>query len=88
MQRFYESISDQAIAAEYETIRSKGGTSTDAKEKSRRVKGRMEEGAGYWEGEYLRWQGVGDSYEQMANAVKDLYKLAEYEYKLSKHIPG
>jgi hypothetical protein len=85
MQRFYLSVADQGAAARYEEIRSAGGTSTDAKEQSRRIKGRLEEKSAYWEGEYLRWLGVGDSYEQLSNGVKDLYKLAEYEYKLAKN---
>jgi hypothetical protein len=89
LQKFYEATADQGVANTYEVIRKKDkGTSTDAKEMSRRVKGRLEEKASYWEGEYMRWQGIGDAYEQTGNGCKDLYKLAEYEYKMKKGMPG
>jgi hypothetical protein len=85
LQKFYLAVSEQGKSNQYERVRlghynRKMNNATDAKEIARRVGGRLEEKAAYYEGEYMRWQGIGDSYEQLGNATKDLYKLAEYEY--------
>lgn len=87
LQKFYLAAAEQGKANQYELVRlgkySKDmHTSTDAKEIARRVGGRLEEKAAYYEGEYLRWNGVGDSYEHIILGVKDLFKIAEYEYKM------
>lgn len=89
MQKFYLAVAEQGKSNQYENVRlgqydSKMNSATDAKEVSRRVGGRLEEKAAYWEGEYLRWHGAGDAYEQTGNAVKDCYKLAEFEYQLTR----
>jgi len=81
LQKFYLAASEQGKANHYEAVRLEGKSGTDAKELSRRIGGRLEEHAAHFEGEYMRWQGVGDSYEALCNGVKDLYRLAEYEYK-------
>lgn len=93
LQKYYLSAAEQAKANRYEEVRLKQyspemHTSTDAKEMARRVGGRLEEKAAFWEGEYLRWHGVGDSYEQTVQGVKDIFKLAEYEWQLSKKLPS
>jgi hypothetical protein len=87
LQKFYLSSAEQGKANQYELVRlgkydGKLNNSTDAKELSRRVGGRLEEKAAYYEGEYLRWQGAGDAYDRAANAVKDQYELAMQEWKL------
>lgn len=89
LQKFYMATSEQGKANMYESVRLKQyspdmHTSTDAKEIARRIGGRLEEKAAYWEGEYLRWHGVGDAYENTILGVKDLFKLAEYEWQLAK----
>jgi hypothetical protein len=88
LQKFYLAVAEQGKSNQYENVRlgkyhKNMSSSTDAKEVSRRVGGRLEEKSAYWEGEYLRWKGIGDSYEQTGNAVKDMFKLAEYEYSKS-----
>jgi hypothetical protein len=89
LQKFYLANAEQAKSNQYERVRlgdydSKMSSATDAKEIARRVGGRLEEKAARYEGDYLRWQGIADSYEQMGNAVKDSFKLAEYEFHLLK----
>lgn len=89
LQKFYLAVAEQGKSDQYERVRKghydrKMNNATDAKEIARRVSGRLEEKAAYWEGEYLRWHGIGDAYEQAGNSVKDMYKLAEYEWQLQK----
>lgn len=89
MQKFYLAVAEQAKSAQYERVRlghynKKMNNATDAKEIARRVSGRLEEKAAYWEGEYVRWSGIGDAYEQAGNSTKDMYHLARYEWELSK----
>lgn len=89
LQKFYLAVSEQGKSNQYELVRlgkydAKMNNATDAKEISRRVGGRLEEKAAYWEGEYLRWQGAGDGYDRAANSVKDMFELAMAEWKL-KH---
>jgi hypothetical protein len=89
LQKFYLAAAEQGKSNQYERVRLRQyhkdmSSATDAKEVARRIGGRLEERAARWEGEYLRWHGAGDSYEQVGNSVKDLYKLAEYEWQLSK----
>lgn len=89
LQKFYLAVAEQGKSNQYERVRLKQyskemHTSTDAKEISRRVGGRLEEKAAYFEGEYMRWNGIAEAYEQTGHAVKDMYKLAEYEWQLSK----
>lgn len=87
MQKFYLATSEQGKANMYEWVRlgkynDKMNNATDAKEVSRRVGGRLEEKAAYFEGEYLRWQGAGDGYDRAANSCKDMWELAMAEWKL------
>jgi hypothetical protein len=87
MQKFYLAVSEQGKSNQYEWVRlgkyhEKMNNATDAKEVSRRVGGRLEEKAAYFEGEYLRWQGVGDGYDRAANSCKDMFELAMAEWKL------
>lgn len=89
LQKFYLAAAEQGKSNQYEKVRlgkydDKMSSATDAKEVARRVGGRLEEKAAYWEGEYLRWHGAGDAYEHTILSVKDMYKLAEFEYQLSK----
>lgn len=89
LQKFYLAIAEQGKSNQYERVR-RGHydkdmkAATDAKEIARRIGGRLEEKAAYWEGEYLRWHGAAEAYEHIILGVKDLYKLAEFEYHLSK----
>lgn len=90
LQQFYLAAAEQGKSNQYERVRlglynGQMQSATDAKEIARRIGGRLEEKAAYWEGEYLRWKGVGDAYEQTGNAIKDMYKLAEFEWQLSKN---
>jgi hypothetical protein len=92
LMKFYIAVADQGKANQYELVRLKQyspdmHTSTDAKEIARRIGGRLEEKAAYFEGEYLRWQGIGDSYEQVAHSIKDMFELAQYEWQLTKVRP-
>lgn len=89
MQKFYLACAEQGKSNQYERVRLRQyhkemNSATDAKEVARRIAGRLEEKAARWEGEYMRWQGAGDAYEQTGNSCKDLFKLAEYEWQLSK----
>ena len=88
LQKFYLAVAEQGKSNQYERVRlgqydEKMNNATDAKEIARRIGGRLEEKAAYWEGEYLRWHGIGEAYEQTMQGVKDLFKLAEYEFKIS-----
>lgn len=88
LQKFYLAAAEQGKSNQYERVRLRQyhkdmNSATDAKEVARRVSGRLEEKAARWEGEYLRWHGIGDAYEQAGNAVKDMLRLADYEYKLA-----
>lgn len=89
LQKFYLSVAEQGKANQYELVRlgkyhKDMHNATDAKEVARRVGGRLEERAAYWEGEYLRWQGAGDGYERAGNSVKDMIELAMMEWKLQR----
>lgn len=92
LQKFYLSVAEQGKSNQYERVRlgqyHEGmSNATDAKEIARRVGGRLEEKAAYWEGEYLRWHGAGDAFEHVILSVKDMYKLAEFEYQLGRRTP-
>lgn len=91
LQKFYTAVAEQGKATQYERVRMKWysklmTTATDAKEIARRVGGRLDEKAAKWEGEATRWKGIGDSYEQASNGVKDIYKIAEWEYTRSRGV--
>jgi hypothetical protein len=85
LQKFYLAVAEQGKSNQYERVRlgqydKRMNNATDAKEIARRVGGRLEEKAAYWEGEYMRWHGIGDAYEQAGSGCKDLFELAMYEY--------
>jgi hypothetical protein len=89
MQKFYEAAAEQGQANQYELVKlgkydSKLNNSTDAQYLSRRVKGRLMDLAAHFEGEFKRWDGVAHAYESSVNAIKDMYKLAEFEYYLER----
>lgn len=89
LQKFYIAVAEQGKANQYELVRlgkyhKDMHNATDAKEVARRVGGRLEEKAAYWEGEYIRWQGAGDGYERAGNSVRDMYELALAEWKLKQ----
>lgn len=89
LQKFYLAVAEQGKANQYELVRmgkydEKLNNATDAREIARRISGRLEERAAHFEGEYTRWSGIANAYESAANAAKDLFKLAEYEWQLSR----
>lgn len=90
LQKFYLATAEQGKAAQYERVRLRQyhkdmNSATDAKEVARRVGGRLEEKAAYYEGEYLRWHGAGEGYKGAANSTKDMYELAKIEWQLTRN---
>jgi hypothetical protein len=83
-QKYYEAMAEQAQANEYERVRLHGDklkTGTDAQYLSRMAKGKELENAAKYEGDYIRWKGIADSYESSINSIKDMIKSLDKENK-------
>lgn len=80
LQRYHESMAEQAQADAYEKARfEEKKNSTDAQYLSRKAKGLELEKASRWEGDVTRWKGIAASYEGMVNSLKDMIKAKERE---------
>lgn len=91
MALYFEAQAEQGQANMFEKVKlgeynKKLMNSTDAQYLSRRAKGKLLEKAAKWQGDYLRWKGIGDTYESSVNAVKDMFKVAEHELNKNKYI--
>lgn len=79
--KHYESMAEQAQADRYEEVVMNGfgnkekGTGTDGQYLSRKAKGEMLDKASHYEGNFDRWRGIYNSYDNAINALKDQYKL-------------
>jgi hypothetical protein len=54
-------------------------TAADAQNYSRVEKGRRLQEAGGYEGDFVTWKGIANTYERAANAIKDMLKAIEKE---------
>lgn len=73
-QRYHEALAEQQQANSYEETRKGDRPATDAQYISRRAKGKQLELAGHYEGNYIRWNGIAQAYENSINSLKDLGK--------------
>lgn len=73
-QRYYEAQAEQHQANSYEETRKEERPASDAQYLSRRAKGKQLEIAAGYEGNYIRWNGIAQAYENSINSLKDLGK--------------
>ncbi len=81
-QRYHEAHSEQDFANNYESIRDDKETkrsAADAQVMARKFKGLQLDKAGAEEGNYLRWNGIAHSYENMIYSLKDMIKTVQKE---------
>jgi intein/homing endonuclease len=76
--KYYEGLAEIYQGQEYKNIRQdKDNTSVDAQYASRITKGNMLCEAANYEGDYITWKGIAQTYERAANALKDVMKAIE-----------
>ena len=80
--KYYEGMAEITQGQEYKAVR-KGQvdsaltTGTDGQYLSRITKGTCLTQAAEYEGDYITWKGVANTYERAANALKDIMKAIE-----------
>lgn len=81
-QRYHESVSEQEFANSYEAIRDDHKakrSGADAAIMARKAKGAQLELAGKEESNYMRWNGIAHSYENVIYSIKDMIKTVKIE---------
>lgn len=84
LQKYHEAMAEQAQADMFESVR-KGEydalfkTGVDGQYLSRKAKGKQLEKAAQYEGDYIRWTGIANSYESAINSLKDMVKGVKNE---------
>lgn len=78
-QKYYEGMAEVAQGQEYKKMRDGGKTGTDAQYLSRISKGAQMTAAAEYEGDYITWRGIAQTYEGARNALKDMIKAVAYE---------
>lgn len=82
VQRYHEAHAEQDFANQYESIRDDKEakrSAADAQVIARLSKGKQMEKAGEQEGNYMRWNGIAHSYENMIYSLKDMIKTVQKE---------
>lgn len=78
-QKYYEGMAEIAQGQEYKQMRDSGKTGTDAQYLSRISKGLQLATAAEYEGDYITWRGIAQTYEGARNALKDMIKAVAQE---------
>lgn len=78
-QKYFEGMAEVAQGQEYGKMRDEGKTGNDAAYLSRVSKGAQLMEASKYEGDYIQWRGVAESYIGARNAIKDYGKAVESE---------
>lgn len=76
-QKYYEGMAEIAQGQEYKQMRDSGKTGTDAQYLSRISKGLQLATAAEYEGDYITWRGIAQTYEGARLALKDILKSIE-----------
>lgn len=76
-QKYYEGMAEIAQGQEYKQMRDSGKTGTDAQYLSRISKGEQLTEAAKYEGDYITWRGIAQTYEGARLALKDILKSIE-----------
>ncbi|RST57641.1 hypothetical protein D5F11_021515 [Siminovitchia terrae] len=76
-QKYYEGMAEIAQGQEYKQMRDSGKTGTDAQYLSRISKGAQLTEAAKYEGDYITWRGIAQTYEGARLALKDILKSIE-----------
>ncbi len=76
-QKYYEGMAEVAQGQEYKKMRDGGKTGTDAQYLSRISKGAQLTAASEYEGDYITWRGIAQTYEGARLALKDILKSIE-----------
>jgi hypothetical protein len=76
--KYYEGLAEIYQGQEYKNVREdQGKTAVDGQYLSRITKGNMLCEAAQYEGDYISWKGIAQTYERAANALKDVMKAIE-----------
>lgn len=78
-QKYFEGMAEVAQGQEYKKMRDGGKTGTDAQYLSRISKGLQLKIAAGYEGDYITWRGIAQTYEGARNSLKDMVKAIAYE---------
>ncbi len=78
-QKYYEGMAEIKQGLEYQAAREEGKTGTDAQYSSRITKGKMLCSASDYEGDYISWRGIAQTYERAANSLKDIMRAIKGE---------
>ncbi len=76
-QKYYEGMAEVAQGQEYKKMRDGGKTGTDAQYLSRISKGAQLTAAAEYEGDYITWRGIAETYAGARLALKDVLKAIE-----------
>lgn len=76
-QKYYEGMAEVAQGQEYKQMRESGKTGVDAQYLSRISKGAQLSYAAEYEGDYITWRGIAETYAGARNALKDIIKAIE-----------
>jgi hypothetical protein len=78
--KYYEGMAEIEQGQEYKRLREdEKKTAADAQYYSRIPKGERLQEAGGYEGDFVTWKGIANTYERAANAIKDMIKAIESE---------
>ncbi|MBS4200299.1 hypothetical protein KHA93_11720 [Bacillus sp. FJAT-49732] len=78
-QKYYEGMAEIAQGQEYKKMRDEGKTGVDAQYLSRISKGAQLTKAAEYEGDYITWRGIAETYAGARNALKDIIKSISQE---------
>ncbi len=78
-QKYYEGMAEVAQGQEYKQMRDSGKTGVDAQYLSRISKGAQLTYAAEFEGDYITWRGIAETYEGARLALKDILKAVGQE---------
>lgn len=73
-QKYYEGMAEIKQGLEYQAAKEEGKTGTDAQYLSRITKGEMLCEASKYEGDYISWRGIAQTYERAAHSLKDVIR--------------
>ncbi|WP_313894707.1 hypothetical protein [Psychrobacillus sp.] len=76
-QKYFEGTAEVAQGQEFKRMREDGKNGTDAQYLSRISKGGQLMQAAEFEGDYISWRGIAESYIGARNALKDILKAIE-----------
>lgn len=78
--KYHEGMAEIVQGQAYKRLREEEGkTAADAQYYSRIAKGEQLKTAGGYEGDFVTWKGIAQTYERAANAIKDMLKAISTE---------